>query len=68
MLMKVIIVLMMLAIVASLGSALFYLLKTKDTGANMAKALSYRIGFSLLLFVLLLVAFAMGWLKPHGIS
>lgn len=67
MLMKVIIVIMMLAIVASLGSALFYLLNTKQTGANMAKALSYRIGLSLCLFLLLLFAFAMGWLTPHGI-
>lgn len=67
MVMKVIIIAMMLAIVGSLGSALFYLLKVKDTGANMAKALTLRIGFSLFLFVLLLIAFMMGWIKPHGI-
>ena len=68
MLIKAIIFIMMLSIVVSLGSALFYLLKTRETSANMAKALTFRIGLSFLLFVLLLMALAMGWIKPHGIS
>lgn len=67
MLIKIIILVIMLAIAISLGSALFYLLKRKEAGSNVAKALTLRIGFSLALFILLLIAFAMGWIKPHGV-
>lgn len=68
MLMKAIIIMMMLGIVISLGSALFYLLNNQQTGSKMAKALTYRIGLSLTLFVLLLIAFGLGWVTPHGVQ
>ena len=68
MLVKAIIILFLLIILCSLGSALTYLVRgSKNDDTRMVKALSWRIGLSLLLFVLLFIAFAMGWIKPHGI-
>ena len=57
----------LLAIVLSLGSALVHLVRHKgDSSEKMARALTIRIGLSILLFVLLLVAWRLGWIQPHG--
>jgi Protein of unknown function (DUF2909) len=55
----------LLAIVLSLGSALVYLARGKGESGKMAGALTIRIGLSVLLFVLLLVAWRLGWIEPH---
>jgi hypothetical protein len=64
---KIVIMLFMFVILASLGSALFYLVKNRGDSKRVAKALTLRIGLSLSLFLLLLVAFALGWITPHAI-
>jgi hypothetical protein len=63
---KVIIVAILLGIVASLGMALFYMVKDGG-GTRTAKALTLRIGVSIGLFVLLMVLGATGVITPHGI-
>jgi hypothetical protein len=60
MLLKIAIVLMLLLIVASLFSALFYLMKDKGTGERTAKALTIRITLSLTLFLLLMLGYYTG--------
>lgn len=59
------------AILISLASALFFMLKDGTDGkqktSNMAKALAMRVGFSVLLFVCILVAWKLGYLQPTGI-
>jgi putative copper export protein len=71
MLVKIIIVIFLMVIMYSLGSALYYLVheqKNSEADADrVVKALTWRIGLSLLLFILLFVAYALGWIKPHGI-
>lgn len=69
MLVKLIVILFLLVILYSLGSALYYLTHEKnEADANrVVRALTWRIGLSLLLFILLFVAYAMGWIQPHGI-
>jgi putative copper export protein len=69
MLVKMIIILFLLVIMYSLGSALYYLTheRTKADADRVVKALSWRIGLSLLLFILLFIAYALGWVQPHGI-
>ena len=62
---KVFIVLVFVFILASLGSALFHLVKGKGTDKTF-KALRIRIGLSLGLFIMLFVMFAAGVLQPHG--
>ena len=34
---------------------------------NMARALAVRVGFSVLLFVCILIAWKLGWIHPTGI-
>lgn len=57
----------MLGIVLSLGSGMYYLLFAKESSQKTVKALTVRIGLSIGLFILLFIAFAMGWIKPHSL-
>jgi hypothetical protein len=59
---------MIILILASLGSGLYYLVKDQGKTKRTVRALSVRIILSLLLFVALFIAFAMGWIAPHGLS
>ena len=60
-----------IAILGSLGSALFFMMKDGTEGkrktSNMARALAFRVGFSILLFVCILIAWKMGYIQPTGI-
>jgi len=67
MLFKALIILFLLAILYSLGSGLFFLVKHKNNSTAVVKALSWRIGLSLILFILLFVAYGLGWITPHQI-
>lgn len=67
MLVKIIIVLFIVFILYSLGSGLYFLVRNKSRSNAVVKALTWRISLSLILFILLFVAFALGWIKPHGI-
>jgi cytochrome bd-type quinol oxidase subunit 2 len=58
------------AILASLGTALFFMLKGGDAASRknrMARALALRIGLSVLLFICILVAWKLGYIQPTGI-
>jgi hypothetical protein len=50
--------------VLSLGSALVHLVRDKGESKKMARALTIRVALSVLLFVLLMVAWALGWIQP----
>jgi cytochrome bd-type quinol oxidase subunit 2 len=69
--MTYLVVLAFIAIIASLGSALFFMLKDGTDGkrktSNMARALAFRVGFSVLLFVGILIAWKLGYIQPTGI-
>jgi len=64
-----------IAILASLASALFFMLKggkdsedsSKRKTSNMARALAFRVGFSVLLFICILIAWKLGYIQPTGI-
>ncbi len=70
MLIKTLVIIAFVAILISLGSALFHLVKHRhdEPSLKTAKALTYRIGLSLVLFILIFLAFATGLLQPHGIG
>ena len=65
---KFLIIACLVAIVLSLASGLFYLVSDKGESKKMVTALSIRVGLSLLLFALLLIAWSQGLIKPHGIQ
>ena len=67
MLTKVIIVFFLLAILGSLFSGLFFLMKDKGASERTVRALTVRVSLSVLLFILLMIGFATGVLQPHGI-
>ena len=68
MLIKAVVILFMIVIVISLGSGLRYLIKDKENSKRTVKALSWRIGLSLTLFIILFIGFATGLITPHGIG
>jgi hypothetical protein len=64
-LIKYVIVVMLVLILISLGKALFHLSSRKpEDGAKMVKALAWRIGLSVALFLLIIVGYYLGWLDP----
>ncbi len=67
---KIAVVIAFLLIIASLGSALFYMVKNKgqEQSEKMAKALTFRISLSVVLFILVVLAYATGLVKSEGIG
>lgn len=68
MLVKAFIILMLLAILASLFSALVQLLRGGGGGTGTARALTWRIGLSLALFLLLLAGLYFDVIPQQGLS
>lgn len=65
---KLLVALLLVGIVVSLGAALFHLVHDrKGETKKMVRALTVRIGLSVGLFILLLIAYAAGWIEPHGL-
>jgi hypothetical protein len=66
MVMKILIIVFILAIIYSLGSALIFLVKDHGEGDRTVNRLSWRIGLSLVLFLFLWVAYQLGWIEPNS--
>jgi len=64
---KLLVIAILVVILISLGSGLFYMLKDRGKSDRTLKALSWRIGLSVTLFLLLMLMYAAGFIKPHGI-
>jgi hypothetical protein len=66
---KYLVVAMLVLILISLGKALYHLTSSKpEDGGKMVKALAWRIGLSVALFVLLIVAYYCGWIDPPHVA
>jgi hypothetical protein len=65
---RLLIIAVLIAIVFSLGSAMFQLSSGKGDSSKMLKALTWRVGLSVGLFLVLLVAWRMGLIRPHGVQ
>ncbi len=65
--MKIVVAIAFILILGSLGSALFFLMRDKGKTSNTVRALALRVGFSIALFVLILVAYKLGYIQPTGI-
>ena len=73
--MKILVVLSFVAILCSLAMALVYMMRgtpsqkqdSPPPKGQMAKALAFRVGFSILLFICVLLSWKMGWIQPSGI-
>ena len=58
--MKIVIVLLLLVVIASLFSGLFYLYKDKGKGDRVVRALTIRVGLSILIFLILMGSYYFG--------
>ncbi len=67
MLLKILAAVFLLAIISSLGMGLVYMMKDKSQSDRTVKALTFRIGLSVTLFILFLIAAATGLITPHGV-
>ena len=68
MLSKILIIVIFLGIIASMGSALFFLIKDKGQSNRTLRALTVRIVASMALFALLFVLWGLGLINPHGVQ
>ncbi len=65
---KIIIIVFLVAIVWNLGAGLYYMMTDKGGSDRTVKALTRRIGLSVLLIVLILIGIATGVIQPHGVG
>ncbi|HUL57382.1 MAG TPA: twin transmembrane helix small protein [Usitatibacter sp.] len=63
--MKIVILLLLAAVLASLFSGLYFVYKDKGNTNRAVISLTIRIGLSLLVFVLLMASYYFGWI-PNG--
>ena len=58
--MKIVVILLVVLIFASLGSALYFLVKDRGASTRTAKALTWRVVLSITLFALLMLGYHFG--------
>lgn len=66
---KIVILILLLAMVVSLGVGLFHLIKTpdeNDKGGKVVKSLTWRIGIWVVLLAFIVLSMSMGWIKPSN--
>ena len=68
MIFKTVIVILLLVVIFSLGQALVYLIIDESKTDRMLKSLTWRIGLSVFIFILLLIGQAVGLIQPHGLN
>jgi len=66
--MKILVGIAFILIIGSLVSALVFLMRDKGRSNRTVQALAFRVGFSIVLFVMILVAHKLGWIQPTGIA
>jgi len=64
---KILVLVLLGAIVVSLFSGLFFLNRDQGSSNRMVRALTVRITLSVLLFLILLIAWRTGAIQPHGV-
>jgi hypothetical protein len=62
--MKATVLLILLAILISLGSGLYYLIKDREGSPRLMKALTIRVALSAVLILFLIISYSMGWISP----
>ncbi|MCX7097176.1 MAG: twin transmembrane helix small protein [Methylococcales bacterium] len=70
MIIKTLVIIAFILILISLGSALFHLMNRspEETSDKTLKALTFRIGLSVVLFILIFIAVATGLYEPEGLG
>ncbi len=66
MVVKLIVIALLIVILGSLGSAMFYLLRDRGESNRTVQALTVRIGLSFLAFLILMGGYFLGYIQPHS--
>lgn len=66
--MRMVVIGVLIAIVYSLGTALYHLATDRGDSKKMVRALTVRVGLSMALFLLLMAAWWAGLIQPHGLG
>jgi ABC-type nitrate/sulfonate/bicarbonate transport system substrate-binding protein len=66
--MKIVAVLFIIAILLALGSALLSLVRQRGPANKTVKALTIRVALSVALFLMLMLAYKLGYIQPHGVN
>jgi len=65
---KIIIILLLVAVLVSLSSGMFFLVHDKGGSDRTVKSLTIRITLSIALFLMLIFGYFTGLIQPHGIN
>ncbi|MGI9311090.1 MAG: twin transmembrane helix small protein [bacterium] len=65
---KLILVILLLFVVASLFSALYFLVKDPSKSRRVVKSLTWRIMLSLVVLLLLFIGIQIGLIVPHDVG
>jgi len=63
---KIFFVLLILCILFSLASGLYFLFVDRSKGKRIVKALAMRISISLFLFLFIIISILSGWIVPYS--
>ena len=67
MIFKIVILVLLGIVLISLGTALYHLVSNKGDSDKLLKSLTWRIGLSVFIFVLLFIGQAIGLIVPHSL-
>jgi hypothetical protein len=65
--MKIVIVILLVGVVLSLFSGLYFVYKDKGQSTRAVKALTVRVALAILVFVLLMGSYYFGWITERGL-
>ena len=65
MLIKIIIIMLLIGILASLAVGLVHLIRDPSESKGTVKSLTWRISLSFLTIAVIITAYVMGWITPH---
>ena len=65
---KLLIILCLIVIVYNLGAGLYYMMTDKGKTDRTVRALTWRIGLSVFLILLVIVGLMTGAIQPHGVG
>ena len=65
--MRIVIIILLFAVVASLFSGLYFVYKDKGNSNRAVISLTIRIGLSILVFAILIVSYHFGWIAERGL-
>lgn len=67
MLPKIVVIVLLLSIMATLFTSMFFLVKDPSQKKRTLTALKIRVALSVTLMLFVLLSYFMGWIQPHGL-